>query len=145
MILKRVYLLNNIFDINKNGTYNTDYIFNNNQNYKLVKKYQVCKKIYLNINQEIINNNIHTYCEYYKVYHNKDNKIMMEYKQDILDNLEFPPLNKYDFEETYEEIEYHTKYGKLISNKYQTYLELKKEYDDKIYDDKIYDDIFNIF
>jgi hypothetical protein len=69
-----------------------------------------------------------------------NNKIIMEYKRDILDNLEFPPLNKYDFEETYEETEYQTKYGKLICNKYHTYLELNNNLDNTNYDE-----IFNIF
>jgi len=140
MVTKRLYILNSTFDINNNGIYNIDYIdYSINNNYKLVKKYQVCKKTYLNINQEIINNNIHTYCEYYNILNHMNNKIIMEYKQDVLDNLEFPPLNKYDFEETYEEIEYNTKYGKLISNKYQIYLEINNTLD-------ISNDIlFNIF
>jgi hypothetical protein len=93
----------------------------------------VTKKIYLSINQDIINDKIKTYCEQYKVLYNQDNKCVLEYKQDILDNLEFPPLNKYDFEETYEQTEYITKYGKIISNKFQTYLELDKEYDNYDY------------
>ena len=134
----RVYILDSIFDINKNGIYNITNV--NYENYKLIKKYQVCKKTYLNINQELINNNIHTYCEYYKVINHMNNKIIMEYKRDILDNLEFPPLNKYDFEETYEETEYQTNYGKLISNKYHTYLELNNNLDNTNYDE-----IFNIF
>ena len=142
MITYRVYILDNNFDIKNNSIYNiTNNI--NFKNYKLIKNYQVCKKTYLNINQEIINNNIQTYCEYYKVIDNKNNKIIVEYKQDVLDNLEFPPLNKYDFEETYEQAEYQTKFGKLISNKYQTYIELNNLQNIKF--DDIFDDIFNTF
>jgi hypothetical protein len=140
MITNRVYILDSNFDSNINNIYD----INNNinlENYKLIKKYQVCKKTYLNINQEINNNNnIQTYCEYYKVIYEKNNKIIVEYKRDILDNLEFPPLNKYDFEEIYEEVEYQIKYGKLITNKYQTYLEI-----DNNLQNINYDDIFNIF
>ena len=132
---KRLYILNDVFDINSNGMY--DITFNIN-NHKISKKYMINKKTYLNIIQENINDNIHTYCEYFKVFKHKDNKIIMSYTKDILDNLEFPPLNKYDFEETYEQTEYNTKYGIIISNKYVCYLELNKEYENN-------DDISNIF
>jgi hypothetical protein len=138
MITYRVYILDSNFDSKINSIYN----INNTiklENYKLIKKYQVCKKTFMNINQEIINNNIQTYCEYYNIINNMNNKVIIEYKRDILDNLEFPPLNKYDFEETYEEVEYQIKYGKIISNKYQTYLELNN------LENINFDDIFNIF
>ena len=59
MITNRVYILDSIFDINKNGIYNITNM--NYENYKLIKKYQVSKKTFMNINQEIINNNIQTY------------------------------------------------------------------------------------
>jgi hypothetical protein len=134
-------MLDSIFDSKINKIYN----INNNinfKNYELVKIYKVCKKTYMNINQEIINNNIQTYCEYYNIINNVNNKVIIEYKKDILDNLEFPPLNKYDFEETYEEIEYKIKYGKLITNKYQTYIELNNL---ENIENIICDDIFNIF
>ena len=141
MITYRIYMLDSIFDSKINKIYN----INNNinfKNYELVKIYKVCKKTYMNINQEIINNNIQTYCEYYNIINNVNNKVIIEYKKDILDNLEFPPLNKYDFEETYEEIEYKIKYGKLITNKYQTYIELNNL---ENIENIICDDIFNIF
>lgn len=130
----RIYRINYKFNNSQNGIY--DIITYNLDKYELSKKYMVTKKIYLSINQEIINDKIKTYCEQYKILYNQDNKCVLEYKQDMLDNLEFPPLNKYDFEETYEQTEYITKYGKIISNKYQTYLELDKEYDN-------YDEILN--
>jgi hypothetical protein len=122
----RIYKINSEFNNLNNGVY--DISNYNLDKYELSKKYIVTKKMYLSISQEIINDKITTYCEQYKILYHIDNKIVMEYKQDILDNLEFPPLNKYDFEETYEQNEYITKYGKIISNKYQTYIELNKEY-----------------
>lgn len=122
----RIYKINYNFNNTQNGIY--DIISYNSDKYELSKKYMVTKKIYLSINKEIINDKIKTYSEQYKILYYKDNKCVMEHKLDILDNLEFPPLNKYDFEETYEQTEYITKYGKIISNKYQTYYELDKEH-----------------
>ncbi len=129
MITKRLYILTNNFNNNTNGIYDITNFDVEKYKYKVGKINKITKKSYLNINQEINNdtNDIHTYCEYYKVIYQKDNKILMEYRRDKLDNLEFPPLNKYDFEETYEETEYITDYGKIISNKYQTYLELDND------------------
>ena len=143
MVTKRVYILNNNFNNNINGIYDITNFDIEKYKYKVSKVNKITKKSYLNINQEINQdtNVIHTYCEYFKVLQHIDNKIIMEHKKDILDDLEFPPLNKYDFEETYEEIEYHTIYGKLITNKYQTYLELNKDYEEY----EKYNEIFNIF
>ena len=142
MISKRIYILNTNFDNTKNGVYDISNFNVEKYKYKVGKINKITKKTYLNINQELNHdtNDIRTYCEYYKVLFQKDNKIVMEYKRDKLDDLEFPPLNKYDFEETYEQKYYITEYGIIISNKYQTYLEID---DDIKYEN--YDEILNIF
>ena len=55
-----------------------------------------------------------------------DKKIILKYTQINLDNDEFPPLNKYEFEEEYEEEIYKFEFGKIIKNKYESYIELTK-------------------
>ena len=127
MITNRVYILNEIFDTSHNKICKIEGKYINHHNYKF-RTYNITKKTYKNIIQEITNNNTITYCEFFELLQNKNKKLIVKHTKDILDNLEFPPLNKYDFEETFEEHEYNTKYGKIISNKYHTYLILNDEY-----------------
>lgn len=136
----RLYLLKNS-NFNNNNNYVGDIITDINKftkhNIKLIKKYNVKKRSFLNINQKTLTfdekKEIVTYSEDYNLIHNKDNKIVLKYNIDILNNDEFPLLYKYDIDEEYEETEYNTKYGKIISNKFETYLEISKEYHSEEY------------
>jgi hypothetical protein len=51
----------------------------------------------------------------------------MTYTKNLLDDNEFPSLNKYDFEETYDEeiyeIMYNNKIAKLVKSKYEIFIE----------------------
>jgi hypothetical protein len=140
----RLYLLKNT-NFNKNNNYigeiNTDINYFTKDNLKLIKKYNVKKRSFLNINQKTYTHDkkqeIITYSEAYNLVYNTNNKIVMEYNIDILDNDEFPLLYKYDIDEEYEEKEYKTKYGKIISNKFETYLEIDKEFQSRDYYDLI--------
>jgi hypothetical protein len=140
----RLYLLKNSnFNNNNNfiGEINADINKFTKDNVKLIKTYNVKKRSFLNINQKIYiydkKQEIITYSEVYNLIYNTNNKIIMKYNIDILDNDEFPLLYKYDIEEEYEEKEYNTGYGKIISNKFETYLEINKEFQNRQYYDLI--------
>jgi hypothetical protein len=140
----RLYLLKNSnFNNNNNfiGEINTDINKFTKDNVKLIKTYNVKKRSFLNINQKVYlydkKQEIITYSEVYNLVYNTNNKIVMEYNIDILDNDEFPLLYKYDINEEYEEKEYKTKYGNIISNKFETYLEINKEFQNREYYDMI--------
>jgi hypothetical protein len=136
-------LKNSNFNNNNNfiGEINTDINKFTKDNVKLIKTYNVKKRSFLNINQKVYlydkKQEIITYSEVYNLVYNTNNKIVMEYNIDILDNDEFPLLYKYDINEEYEEKEYKTKYGNIISNKFETYLEINKEFQNREYYDMI--------
>lgn len=139
-------LKNNNFDNTNNyvGNISTDinyFMKDKKDNFKLIKKYNVKKRSYLNINQKIYiyenKQEIITYTEEYNLIYNTNNKIVLNYDTDILNNDEFPLLYKYDIDEEYEETQYKIKYGKIISNKFETYLEIDKEFQSKEYYDLI--------
>ena len=148
----RAYILNSSFDFNNNNIYQINLFNQINQinkkecNLKF-RKYIVRKRSYLNIIQKNIiytdikdnkDINIITYCENFKIITINKNKIILEYNKDILDNDEFPPLFKYDIDEEYEEKEYITTYGKIIENKYESYLEIDPKYNNEKYYDLIF-------
>jgi hypothetical protein len=136
----RAYILKKDFDSNSNGIYEFDNFNIKDRGDKKIRtrKYMVKKRAYLNINQKTIDDTVITYCEHFSVLHNNHNKIIIEMNTDILENEEFPPLSKYDFDEEYEEIELITKYGKIIENKYESYLEIDPKYCNKKYYDLIF-------
>ena len=146
----RAYILNSSFDFNNNNIYQINLFNQINQINKKdsniqYRKYIVKKRSYLNIIQKNIiysdnkdnkdnkDNIITTYCENFKIITINKNKIILEYNQEILDNNEFPPLFKYDIDEEYEEKEYITTYGKIIENKYESYLEIDPKYNNEKY------------
>jgi hypothetical protein len=122
--------LNNKEIINLERFENTSNIKFNKK--KIFEKYKITKKRYLNIFQEIRERNtlteIITYVEEFKFIEQSENYIIFKYTKTILDNREFPPLNKYDFEENYDEEVYEVIYknihSKLISNQFEQYIEI---------------------
>ena len=93
----RLYLLKNSnFNNNNNfiGEINADINKFTKDNVKLIKTYNVKKRSFLNINQKIYiydkKQEIITYSEVYNLIYNTNNKIIMKYNIDILDNDEFP-------------------------------------------------------
>ena len=100
---------------------------------KLINKYTVTKKRYQNIFQKVMIdntnkfNNKETYVEEFEFVNQEDEFIIFNYNKINLDEREFPSLHKYDFEETYDEeiyeITYKGKLYKLISNKFESYIE----------------------
>jgi hypothetical protein len=127
IITNRTYFVSNI-DLNSNQISQLDKVnLNIFKQYKLLDKYNVTKKRYLSINQTIIKNEKKTYTDDYDIINQENNKIIMKYTKNILDDNEFPSLNKYDFEETYDEeiyeITYNNKSVKIIKNKYEMYIE----------------------
>ena len=127
MKTKRTYFISNI-DLNSNQISQLDKIdINIFKPYKLLYKYEITKKSYLSIFQTIIKNDKITYTEDYNIINQDNNKIIMTYTKNILDDNEFPSLNKYDFEETYDEeiyeIMYNNKIAKLVKSKYEMFIE----------------------
>ncbi len=139
-VICRAYILKTEFDYNSNGIYHFEKFNIKERTDKNIKtrKYMVKKRSYLNINQKTIDDKTITYSENFSVLHNNNNKIIMEKNTDILENKEFPPLSKYDFDEEYEESELITKYGKFIENKYESYLEIDPKYCNKKYYELIF-------
>lgn len=131
MKTKRTYFISNSdskFDTNSNYILNLDIVdLNIFRPYKLINSYKITKKKYLSIYQTIINNNKQTYTEDFNTISFFENKLIVEYTKNILDDNEFPSLNKYDFEETYDEeiyeIIYNNKKAKLVKNKYEVFIE----------------------
>jgi hypothetical protein len=127
-ITNRIYKLNSnkLLDLNKNMVVNLQlFKFANEQ--KLIEKYKVKKKRYLSINQTIKNNIIETYTEDFEIISQNNTDLHIKYIKNIVDNEQFPPLNKYDFEESYTEeiydIKYNNKKAKLIVNNFENYIE----------------------
>jgi hypothetical protein len=123
----RTYFIENInFDLNQ-ITELSKIDLNNFKPYKLNDNYKITKKRYLSIFQLMFKNIKETYTEDYNIIKQDGDKISIEYTKNILDENEFPSLNKYDFEETYVEeiyeITYNNKIVKLVKNKYETFIE----------------------
>jgi len=123
----RTYFIENInFDLNQ-ITELSKIDLNNFKPYKLNDSYKITKKRYLSIFQLMFKNIKETYTEDYNIIKQDGDKISIEYTKNILDENEFPSLNKYDFEETYVEeiyeITYNNKIVKLVKNKYETFIE----------------------
>jgi hypothetical protein len=123
----RTYFIENInFHLNQ-ITELSKIDLNNFKPYKLNDSYKITKKRYLSIFQLMFKNIKETYTEDYNIIKQDGDKISIEYTKNILDENEFPSLNKYDFEETYVEeiyeITYNNKIVKLVKNKYETFIE----------------------
>lgn len=101
-----------------------------NINKHLIKKYKVKKRRYQSIFQETIiennNENKQTYVEEFELIKKEKEYITFKYNRINLDEREFPPLYKYDFDEIYEEeiysIIYKHKKCKLILNPFENYM-----------------------
>ena len=127
MKTNRTYFISNV-NINLNQITEISLIdLNSLKPYKLIDSYKITKKRYLSIFQIMLKNIKETYTEEYNITKQDGNKISMEYTKNILDENEFPSLNKYDFEETYDEeiyeILYNNKNAKLVKNKYEIFIE----------------------
>ena len=116
---RRTYILQNNVDVSTN--FNVAIKQLDLTQHKPIKKYKVLKQKYLNINRTIINEKTHTYAEYFTIIDNSNNTLVIQHDLITLDNLEFPQLHKYDFNDTYDEYEYLINERKVISNKYETY------------------------
>lgn len=138
--MQRIYKIsNNIsnnIDVSKQNIFELDTFildtFKKDNTFKLIETSNVTKKRYQNIFQEIkIKDKKEfkkTYVDEYIFVKQEEKNIIFKYNKTILDDKEFPPLNKYDFEESYDEqiyeIMYKNKKCKLISNKYESFIEV---------------------
>jgi hypothetical protein len=127
----RTYFISNVnvdVDIDSNQITEISKVdLNNFKPYKLIDSYKITKKRYLSIFQILFKNSKDTYTEEYNIINQEKDKIIMKYKKNILDNNEFPSLNEYNFEETYDEeiyeIMYNNKIAKLVKNKFEMFIE----------------------
>jgi hypothetical protein len=126
-VIYRAFILKEDFDVDKNNIIEITKI--DLSKYEPVKKYKVTKQRYLNVNRIIINNHTKTYSEYFNIKYCKDKFIVFKHELITLNNLEFPQLHKYDSENTYEEQIYNINNFKVVSNKFETYIEFDN-YDD---------------
>jgi hypothetical protein len=129
MVLTRIYKIPENINFNSNQLFELNiYDLKQFKQLKLIEKYTVNKKRYLSIFQDNIKDIKTTYTEDFNIIKQDNTDLFLEYKKNILEQEQFPCLNKYDFEETYEEelyeIFYNNKKARFIKNKYESYIEL---------------------